>query len=454
MSSATKAAAATAVAAVTAVPTTSIKQMISGIQIPTGNTIFYIFAAVLVIGTIIGVIVVWSKNLQFATVSNVRRITAQQKGMVDDGLSPYYKTKRGIMDETVATDEKCLINFAPLSVFQPGFLGPAYNGVYDERDGVSYALKAGARCFVLPIDYHDDPSLNQTLFHPVGAPCLLVRDQGGSIRSLNSGSIEKITQAISDMAFNDIVSVNSDPIILVLYFNRTPEPTTKDYLRFCSQVAKELSPLTSHFLGQTSEGVYNRQGRQDQLLYSPLNLFQRKVLVFANINLSLFRNTRSVGLAPFQPREDLDYLVNLRLYRQVESELGATVLAGNNEFPRGYVQPSSYFTVIPANRLQETVDTTKIRWTIVLPPYPSNPSTEVVKKMLDTYGVQCVPFFMFDFDKKNNKTNDTANLNLWKDTAWRAKPAPVRFHIPPPITAAAPSPQMNAMGGKLSTPNL
>jgi hypothetical protein len=416
------------------------------------TTLLYVFGFLIIIAAIATIMIVWAKNLQFATVENVTRILGTQRSVVEAGLSPYYKTKRTLFQEPVGANEKCLINYAPLTVFQPGFLGPLTNGVYNERDGVMNTLKAGARCFVLPIDYHEDASLDPKLYAGVGAPCLLMRDQGGNIRSLNSGSIQKITQAIADAAFSDTIFSKNDPVILVLYFVRTPPVNTKEYLRFCSQVAKELSPLTQYHLGQTPEGVYNRQGRQNELLYSPLNLLEKKALIFANIDLTSFRNTKALGLSPFQPREDLDFWVHLRLYKEIDEELGASVLADKNEFPRGYIHKSDYFNAIPDNRKNDAIAITKIRWTLVLPNYGVNPTNETLKKMLDTYGVQAPALYMYDFNEKN--TDAKLNLNMWKDTAWRAKPAPIRFVIPTPFVPGQPSPQMNAMGGNLRSPSI
>lgn len=421
---------------------------------------YYVYMAVifLIISVCVAISVVYARRRLLATPDNVSRIKSVELKEFESFLSVFQKPRISLTDFIVKSngpldvtpDEKLLINYAPLSVLQPGFIGPLVNGVYDEQVGVSSAIRTGARCFVLPIDYHEDPTLKPPLFARAGDPCLLIRDEGGNIRSLNSGSIQKIAQVIADTAFGPLAFNSSDPVIIVLYFVRVPDvdKDAKEYLRFCSKVAKALAPLIPNMLGQTSEGSYNRQGKQDQLFFAPLSQFEKKIIILSNIDTSLFRTPSKAGLAAFAPRDDLDFLVHSRLFKDSEQDFGATGQMTSNQMPRAIVQTVGYYTNIPAERKKSVIDTTKIRWSLAMNPGPgtagANPTFDSTKIVLDTYGVQCVPLLL------SEKPGDL--LNLWREAVWRPKPKPIRFVNPQAFVPQQPSGKLNSNQGKITSP--
>jgi hypothetical protein len=430
-------------------PEFTVKDWLASVPVPS-STLLWTFAVVFVILLAVGLAVILDKRSTMSNPTNVTRITQTQIPVFEDQVKPYFKAKNPMNAITSDPLERCLVNYAPLTMMNPGYLGPEIDGVYNEAVSIRSGLRAGARCFVLPIDYHEDDSLQPPLYARKGEPCLLYRDQGGVIRSLNSGSIQRIAEVLADTAFNDILNNKNDPILLILYFIRTPPPNTKEYLRYLSSVAKQLSPLTSYHLGQTSEGVYNRQARQKEILFTDISIFERKVILFSNADTSLFRNPQSVGLPPFTPREDLDFWVHLRLFKQSPTELGVTKLADDKTFAYGIAEQLSYYTVIPEDRKQSTVDFNKIRWILAVNPPGTNPSNATTKSLLDALGVQCIPLSFFT----KVPEDETSSLALWTDSAWRFKPVPVRFRKPEPIQPKAPSPQLNAMEGKITSPQL
>lgn len=411
------------------------------------QTLMYVFVAVFIVLIIAGISVVLNKQSALSTPSNIERIAGTQTTQFESRLIPYFKPKTSLGGQTVPVNQKVLVNFAPLTVNQPGYIGPELNGVYKEQDGIAAALKAGARCFVLPIDYHENSGLPKPAFPDAGEPCLLYRDEGGVIRSLNAGSIQKVSETLANLAFNNIVPLNKDPLIVVLYFVRTPQANTREYLRYCSKVAKALNPLIPFMLGQAPEGIYNRQSRQDEILYTPIANLERRVVVMCNIDTSIFRNPKSVGLQTVPTKEDLDFMVHMRLFKQGDDTLGATERAGQNTFARGYMERLSYYTVIPDNRIRDTVDTNRIRWIVALS--PKNPTVKDMQTITGKLGVQCVALNLFSFD-------DTIEglMDLWKKTGWIPKPEPIRFTIPEPYKPKQPSPKLNANQGQLSSPTV
>lgn len=387
-----------------------------------------------------------------ANPTNIATTKSQQVAIFQSKFANEYKDKKSLQqakqEQSIAEREDCLINFQPLTVIHPGFLGPAQNGVYDEKEGVSAAIRMGARCFVLPIDFHDKDTMPAS-FPPANKPCLLFRDASNTVRSLNGGSIAKVAQAIADFAWSDVVSQRNDPFILVLYFVRTPEEGTKDYLSFLSQVARDLSPLSPYLLGQTPDGVYNRQARQDNLLFVSTSQLEKKLLVFCNVNTSGFRTSKRDFNHTYTPKEDLDYWVHLRLYKQnSETPLGSTSIPEKVGVNRGLVETLAYYVSLPSDERtkRDNVNMTKERFTIALSPEGKNADGSTVTRALDTFGVQAVPLLLIDYSA------DTQSLlRKWK-YAWKAKPKQLRYIRPATIEIPQQSPLVNANGGKLTVP--
>lgn len=403
----------------------------------------YITGFLFFILLIVGIVIIISQQKKTSTPANVKQIQSTEFAAIQSRLAPLQRSKEPLFSTKVKPDERLLVNYAPLTIYDPAYIGPFTDGVYQEREGVTAALQAGARCFVLPIDYHEDSSLQPPLFAAANQPCLLYRDGGNVIRSLNSGSIEKVAQAIADIGFSENLSNKDDPIVLILYFLRTPAPQTKEYLRYCSEVAKQLNPLLPYLLSQAPEGVYNRQARQNEILYTDIQTIEKKLLVFCNIDLSLFRTPQTVNLPAFPPKFDLDYWVHLRLFKQTEEALGATSSATQNEFARGYIGRTSYFTLLPESRVKETQDSAKIRWMVAVSPPGETVSKADTQLLLDR-GVQSIALPL--------ASPDTSAMELWKTQGWRLKPARIRFTRPRPFVPASPSPKLNAMGGNLTAP--
>jgi hypothetical protein len=431
----------------------------------------------LLVGLIIGCIyIAVSQNKLIATPQNVANNAATQKGAVDTNLAQFYTSHAGVntalpaeLGEALQTNEKCFINYSPLTIQHAGFLGPKVNGIYGEKDAVTMALKTGARCFVLNIDYYgNDTTLNVDLFGNPNQPILLYRDSSYVIRSTNAGDIGKVAQSLADLAFGNLVNNPNDPLIVVLYFVNTPDPKSQDYLPFLSKVATKLQPLVPYHLGQTSEGDYHRQTKQNDIPYQPISSFEKKVLFFANVDTSGFRTSAS----KYSPVADLDYLVNLTIYKTSTNALGSTKTAPTT-IPRGVIDTIDFFSSIPTDQQANTVGKTKLAWTMAT---GENPSFITLRYLEETLGIQSVPLFICEEGKftspvqtkgakatvttaptepESSKENQLGYLlSYWSKVSYRPKPKEIRFVKPDNFTPAAPSPKVDAMGGAVQSPQV
>jgi len=411
---------------------------------------------ILITGIVVGLVVLAQQFIKakssVSNPDNIATIRAQQVAIFQAKLSKEFKDRKSlqqaIREQAIEDRENCLMNFQPLTVIHPGYLGPPKDGVYDEQEGISSVIRMGARCFVMPIDYHTKDTM-PAAFPAANKPCLLYRDGSDTIRSLNAGSIRKAAQTLANAAWSDSINQRNDPFILILYFVRTPAQGTRQYLDFLSQVAVELEPLTPYLLGQTPEGVYNRQARQDQLLFVDTTQFEKKLLVFCNVDTSGFRSSAKDFKKTYLPKEDLDYWVHLRMFKQnIETPLGATDISEKAGIPRGLMEMVSYYTSLPSDQrtLRTAVAATKEKFTVALSLEGTNPTLDSSRKALNTFGVQALPLLITD------ATPELMSLmKEWK-YAWRAKPKEILYIRPAPQVIALQSPKANARGGVLSVP--
>ena len=471
---------------------------------------WWVFALLILIAIVVAGVVISNLNKQTATPANAKSTLQSQLVQVQNAMSLYYKNRqdvRTIVKSTPASlgpqvqdNESSLINFAPLTCQDTGYLGPLENGVFAETEAVNMALRAGARCFVLNIDYHEDQTLPIELFGKPGEPRLIYRDQGGAIKCINTGDIQLVSQALANVAFSNTVSNTNDPLFVVLFFQREPKGSLDDKLIYYSKVAEKLAPLVPYHLGQTPQGDYHRQQKQNDLLYQPITDFEKKVVIFSNADTSAFRTKQ------YSPLKDLDYFVHLRLFKESTDTYGATSPVDSKIMPRGIVNSVTNFTIIPKDKYKDTSDSTKMRWTMAYTTSANNPGLDAVNYMTKTLGVQCIPLWLFSTkapsssamkdlrmavaekaptietpDKLEKVAGATAAsataagatappapsieekpkeeefpkiMALWVATSYIPKPKTIRFIRPAPFTPGTPSTKMDANQGNLTKPNL
>ena len=82
-----------------------------------------------------------------ATPTNIATTTSDQLALFQTKFVSEFKDKKSlrqaIREQGISELEDCLINFQPLTVIYPGFLGPLQNVVFNENDVVKTVLIKG-----------------------------------------------------------------------------------------------------------------------------------------------------------------------------------------------------------------------------------------------------------------------------------------------------------------------
>jgi hypothetical protein len=357
-----------------------------------------------------------------------------------------------LKDNIMPVSQQCFVNFYSLGCRYTGYIGPMDEGYWDPDIAVQMAVKAGCRTFILEIDYLDGCTDENLQYFPR----IVVRDAQGKLR-INStsnkprcnspqySSIKNVCKKINYYAFADGCQNRTDPVIIVLYFLRKPPGAikSKTVLDYFSNVAKGLSPFSDRLLKNELEGgTYNRQSQEGRLLINNINNYSGKVLIFNNANTSGFRETQL-----YLPNEDLDFLTNLRL-TYTQSNLGITETGLTAPF--GILETAENYTIIPQDREEETIESTKLRWTICLSKDPSIPvSKEIYDKITGKFGINCVPTILFD-----NNNNFMYMDNTFKTYSFMPKPESLRYIKPPVVIPGEANPITNANGGMIREPEV
>lgn len=376
-----------------------------------------------------------------------------QVKLINDIYEPYATRKRPVIylleaEKTVPASDSILLNFHTLACRYPGFIGPFPTGYMEPDIGIMTAVKAGCRTFILDIDYINDC---KNYF-----PRLVVRDIQGKLlintetqaplcNTLKHFELQTICQKINDYAFSSNAAQADDPIIIVLYFHRRPPGalTSKTVLDYYSNVAKALAPFQNRFLtNELDGGKFYRHQQEGKLLMNRVTNYRGKVLIFNNANTSGFAEAKT-----YKAMDDLDFLTNLRLFTS-QTRLGITEQPTGGSF--GILQSTEDFLTVPDDRKSQVQGETTQKWTIALPPNPTQPITkEVYQTLTTTYGVHCVPAVLFD----------PTYAYLFQDTTFkiygfRYKPEALRYRKPPVVSPGEPNPSMNARQGQLVPPSI
>ena len=347
-------------------------------------------------------------------------LDAQQK-LISDAYSGMSSGKRAIVNDKAQLEKMkftCLNNFYALGCRYTGYIGPIEDGYFDPTASVQMAVNAGCRVFVLDIDYIDKQCDDGKY-----TPRIVVRDSKGRMMiqynnqyQLNNpvGEIRQVCEAIETYAFGAGCQNADDPVIIVLYFLRTPpgDLRSNTVLRYYSAVAKSLEVFKNRLLSnETTGGVFHRQKQESMLLKGSIKNYQSKVLIFSNAVTNGFRETK----LSFPSNEDLDFLVNLRLsYSQ--TKLGSTE---NDLTTFGILQSADDFMRIPSTQKSAIIEQTRNKWTICLSSDPSLPvPKETFQYITSVYGVQCVPANLFDIQASSFLfTDDLFKVNGFKPKA-------------------------------------
>lgn len=325
-------------------------------------------------------------------------------------------------EQAVLSDEnRTLQNLQPLTIKQAGYMGGNH---MDSVEGIKNAFIAGARSIVLQIDFVDAPISGGNYAAP-GVATLLYRDDNGLLLSKNGADLETTVKSLATYAFKPEVPNSDKPVILYLHLRRAPNAVTKpqDYLRYLSQIAKTLAPLAPNHLGMTPLGSFNRQKNESLLFRTPISQLGGKFIILCNADTSMFQQSAALGYGAFDPKEDLDFWVNARVYLQNAGDLiGITEAAGNSVKPNATVMKLSDAVAGGSTFGKATIGS----FIIALPSMTTNPTPEDLKIALDVAGVSVVPLDLFSdtLDKIKPLTTQYAKKSF------RTKPAALCTLLP------------------------
>jgi len=416
--------------------------------------IFTFLIVIALIGVLVyGIVYASQKYSLIATPSNIQRIINSQNLTL---TTQYQRLSNNLQASAklwanVPNDQQLLINMNMTGVRLAGYLGPFLDGVFSEDNAVNTALMTGARVIFIDIDV--DRTTNK--------PTLVYRDTNGNVKSLNNGSLKKVAKAIKDRAISSYsVSVPVDlrtlPMIVVLYFRSTPDIVQKsaEYIKFLCEVSKEIQDIQPNLLAQTAQGDFRRQLIDRQLFFQPMSTYKNKIILLCNVDTTIMRNHADYGVPSLGPGEDLDLLVNARLYsQQTGSSFGATSSVSGTRPPAAVLTSTDYFINMPPENRPEAIRLTKSCFTIAM-----NPDSTVLtdKKTLDSligdYGVHCVPFVHFMDNKSLEPYLGIGNL--YEKSSVLAKSQALRFIPPPTIILQQLNSNADTRGGFIQLSNI
>ena len=367
-----------------------------------------------------------ANQIQKETVGLGSQIVSGIQNNIRIGFQDYTHYNEGFQSATNNTplDQSLLLDIQPLSIKDTGFLGPYPRGRYKEDVATANVLKAGCRFLTLQIDYTDN-KMDLSLFEAPDVPTLLVRGPDSVLLSKNSGDIKDVVSTIANVGFNPIAPNNTLPIIIYLHIVRAPSILNKPdaYLDFLSSIADSLQPIAPYHLGLTPIGNFTRQKMSEELLTTPLNQLEGKIIIMSNADTSLFRRT-SVNKTKYAPSKDLDFWVNMRVYLDTADDLnGITQLADTSVAPSAVLVDLKRVLALSTVNKEAFAMKGKQRFVIAMGERTANPSPEQVGMALNRLGVNVIPIDIFTPDDR-----DVLLLtNEYTNKTFQQKPANLQY---------------------------
>ena len=324
-----------------------------------------------------------------------------------------------------------LLNLQTLAIKQAAYVGPSeIDGNFEASTGIQSALQTGTRVFVFQIGYLEAKK-DSTKFDSPYTPTLLYRDDTGKLISSNGANIGEVAKNLAAYAFSPSIQSASQPLIIYLHFERTPNALREPekYVKFLSTVAQLLEPLQEFLVGPTPEGNFKRQQNENVLLSTPVSTFEKKIILFSNADTTIFRNLKGLGLDTVDPKYDLDFLVNVRVYLDDKNDsIGISTVPLNGQTPNAVIVPFDRLIAMSDDEMDTFALKGKSRFVIAMPSQMKNPAAESISKVLDVCNVNCIPLNLFgesiDSLKKKVKIWKGEPFFKTKSPNYRAVPLP------------------------------
>ncbi len=367
------------------------------------------------------------------------------------------QTRKGVNDYLTQKDVEesrnnwILFNFAPLTIYDAGYMGPGLDGVYDTQ-AIRRALDMGFRCFVFHIDMYEGPAKDPKLFVPPGEPCLLHRDDQGVIRSINCGKIDEMMESLAQQAFSPSMTTGNDPLIVILDFKNTPDRAKDEskYFTFLSTVAEKIQPLSRTFLDRLGESRFSMMENPGLLFTQNFQALRGRTLIFTNVNTDLFTGPRASNLPLYK---NLRRMIHAQMYSLSSDALPRDPVT--EVVPKGSImtvgrQNASYFLMTPPDKIQDAQLKTNNVYTLINAPEAfGNFNKDDVTSLMEKYGAQMVGFQPFINAEQTEKY-----FAAWGPYSWKLKPKNLQYVVVKAEPAKPISQRANANGGNIAPPAL
>lgn len=420
-----------------------------GAYLPPGT--WMVLMVMLVVGIIVGISLYVSKQ---PTVASTLK---NQLGLYQAPYDSLSTSRKGVDDYLARPEVQAsqgnwvLLNFAPLTLMNAGYAGPYMNGVYDPQT-IRQALDLGFRTFKFHIDYYTGS--NKKDFGAVaGEPCLIHRDDNGIIRSLNAGRLSEMIAALDEQAFSPSLPTGNDPLIIILDFKNTPDPvqTPELYKSFLSAVSKQIQPLRRTLLTQLGESYFNNLQNQNLLFTQNFQSLRKKTLIFTNADTTCFTKASSAPTTA----ENLRMMIHAQLYTMdggsaeglTPPDTVTQAAPSGTQMAIGKQAPAYYLNT-PETQLTAMQNKTNNTYALV-DPGSQNVSDADNHTLMTTYGVQMIPFFLY-----NTSAETLSMFKGWGSYSWKLKPAALQYIVVKTVPPAKLSQAANAQGGNVSPPAL
>lgn len=404
------------------------------------------------IASMIGIIV------YFATKPTSSDIALSQLQLFNGTISSLTQERASIKDylETKELqsfkENAVLVNYAPLTVVNAGYLGPADGGSFDPQ-ALRLSLDLGFRCFIFSIDFYTGSQKDSKLFGKSREPCLLYRDQNDVLRSANSGDLKLMFNALAQQAFAPGLATGKDPLILILDFKNTPDriQNQQEYIDFLGLVSVALAPFKSTLLTTLNTVPFTALQNPGLLLVQPIEDLQGKTLIFTNANTDVF--TDPLVTSELKAEKNLRNYIHGTFYSSSGDDIpkdGVTSIAPKGTQLTEGRQRVSYWLSTPSKNLADAQ--AKTNNALTLSDYDT-PYANIANKdrdaLLNTYGVQIIPFTIFD-----TPASLTEFMKTWGSYSWKMKSASLQYQVVKAVPPQVISKKADANQGNPKVPSL
>ncbi len=355
------------------------------------------------------------------------------------------KSLYGDLIKQLGENERYLVNVCPLTANVAGFLGPKEAGVFHMDLFVRKALRAGVRCFILPISTYIDDNKRPPLFPFSGKPAIVFRDENGTIQSRNALTIRKFISTLLGNLYTNPGQMD-EPIILFIVADHQhlPDPVKQEkaYVSIMRDVADELNVLGNSALKTLGGYGSATGGRREReiLMETRLEDLKGKVLVATTFDTRLQLKDAYKNMRP-QLFEQCNFLP---VVPSTELTTQPNVVASSSA-------SKTSFSI----RLTDVVGS-KVNWkdqartslhACLQDSHLVVPTKEQVNEATRN-GIQIIPIPFFYLngreDKDETMEKTKAIQSTWNGYGWRVKEGEARFTKPAPIQPAPADPRTNA----------